>query len=80
MHCCVCCVELVKARSVLWSTDHTLGWAGDAVIGFVYFEVACRTYNMKFDKCKQTGRDKAIQVDYCKICQECVDAVAFVNV
>ena len=35
---------------------------------------------MKFDKCKQTGRDKAMQVDSCKICQECVDAVAFVNV
>ena len=43
VHCCMCCVELVKAMSVLWSTDHTLGWAGDAIIGFVHSEVACRS-------------------------------------
>ena len=32
---------------------------------------------MKCDKCKQTGRDKAMQVGSC---QECVDAAASVNV
>ena len=35
---------------------------------------------MKCDKCKQTGRHKAIQVGALKICQECVDAAASVNV
>ena len=35
---------------------------------------------MKCDKCKQTRRDKAMQVCACKICQECVDAASFVNV
>ena len=35
---------------------------------------------MKCGQCKQTGRDKAIQVGACKICQECVDAAASVNV
>ena len=35
---------------------------------------------MKCDKCKQTGRDKAMQVGSCKICLECVDAAASVNV
>ena len=35
---------------------------------------------MKCDKCKQTGRDKAMQVGSCKICQECVDAAVSVDV
>ena len=35
---------------------------------------------MKCGQCKQTGRDKAIQVGSCKICQECVDAAESVNV
>ena len=35
---------------------------------------------MKCDKCKQTGRHKAMQVGTCKICQECVDASASVKV
>ena len=35
---------------------------------------------MKCDKCKQTDRNKAMQVGVCKICQECVDAAASVNV
>ena len=35
---------------------------------------------MKCDKWKQTGRDKVMQVGACKICQECVDAAASVNV
>ena len=43
LYIAVCYVELVKARSVLWSTDHTLGWASDAIIVFLHFEGACRS-------------------------------------
>ena len=35
---------------------------------------------MKCDKCKQAAMEKSMQVGASKICQECVDATASVNV
>ena len=43
IYCFACCVELMKVGSVLLSTDHTRGCAGDAVIVFVHFGGPCRS-------------------------------------